>query len=631
MPTLGWERAYRSGDLVRYDGRGPGLRRAAPTTRSSSAGAASSSARSTAPCWACPGVSGAAAAVRTHRGGQQAAGRLRRRRRRASTPTAAVRAAARAPARRAGAAAGRGRRACRPAPRARSTATRCPGRCRDADAAAAEPHGLDGTGGWLAELWIDVLGADGHRPDDDFFDLGGGSLTAAQLVSPAARALPRGHRRRRLRAPRPRRRWPATLDEHGRRPTAETDRRVRPVPRRRPRSARSPSPSPLPHAHRAALADLARAPATIAGRASLGLDWLPDRRRGGWVVVGLAAAGHPARPDGCSAPPGARLLLRGVAPGDLPARRQGAPAAVARRAARRRAAAPPTSPARRWMPLLRAGARRQGRQRRRPALAPAGHRHAHARQRLLGRARGRPGRPLARRRRAARRRGRGRRRRPRRRPQHAAARAPSSAHGAEVAPGSAVFGAVPAGESWSGSPGRAASAPPAGPGRPSARRSSRALGGRRTPRSAVADLAAPARSPSLAGVRRARCPRSRRRRPSPDARCARACSGCRSATVVAVRRAGAADLAAGAAALARARARAPPGPQPACLAGVGDPAGARRGAHLAVPALLQPAHAGVAARCSGPRIGPDVEASTVLLIPHARRRSATAPSSPTTP
>ncbi|MBC7633194.1 MAG: AMP-binding protein [Flavobacterium sp.] len=41
---------------------------------------------------------------------------------------------------------------------------------------------LDGTGGWLQELWLEILGAVVAGPDDDFFTLGGGSLTAAQLV-----------------------------------------------------------------------------------------------------------------------------------------------------------------------------------------------------------------------------------------------------------------------------------------------------------------------------------------------------------------------------------------------------------------------------------------------------------------
>ena len=35
----------------------------------------------------------------------------------------------------------------------------------------------------MQALWLDVLGAVVAEPSDDFFDLGGGSLTAAQLVS----------------------------------------------------------------------------------------------------------------------------------------------------------------------------------------------------------------------------------------------------------------------------------------------------------------------------------------------------------------------------------------------------------------------------------------------------------------
>ena len=35
---------------------------------------------------------------------------------------------------------------------------------------------------WIADIWADVLGAEVTSPKDDFFDLGGGSLTAAQLV-----------------------------------------------------------------------------------------------------------------------------------------------------------------------------------------------------------------------------------------------------------------------------------------------------------------------------------------------------------------------------------------------------------------------------------------------------------------
>ncbi|BBZ64707.1 amino acid adenylation protein [Mycolicibacterium insubricum] len=42
---------------------------------------------------------------------------------------------------------------------------------------------LDGTMGWLADLWRDILGASVDGPEADFFALGGGSLAAAQLVA----------------------------------------------------------------------------------------------------------------------------------------------------------------------------------------------------------------------------------------------------------------------------------------------------------------------------------------------------------------------------------------------------------------------------------------------------------------
>jgi non-ribosomal peptide synthetase-like protein len=42
---------------------------------------------------------------------------------------------------------------------------------------------LEGTAAWVQELWSDLLGAEVDDPAADFFDLGGSSLTAAQLVS----------------------------------------------------------------------------------------------------------------------------------------------------------------------------------------------------------------------------------------------------------------------------------------------------------------------------------------------------------------------------------------------------------------------------------------------------------------
>jgi non-ribosomal peptide synthetase-like protein len=47
----------------------------------------------------------------------------------------------------------------------------------------AERVELHGTAGWLQELWLDILGAVVTHPDEDFFDVGGGSLAAAHLVS----------------------------------------------------------------------------------------------------------------------------------------------------------------------------------------------------------------------------------------------------------------------------------------------------------------------------------------------------------------------------------------------------------------------------------------------------------------
>ena len=59
---------------------------------------------------------------------------------------------------------------------------------------AAEPRDARprrGPMAWIAELWLEVLGADVRDPADDFFDLGGGSLTAAQLVSRLRTGSPR--------------------------------------------------------------------------------------------------------------------------------------------------------------------------------------------------------------------------------------------------------------------------------------------------------------------------------------------------------------------------------------------------------------------------------------------------------
>ncbi len=49
---------------------------------------------------------------------------------------------------------------------------------------------LDETAAWIASLWFEVLGATPSSRTDDFFDHGGGSLTAAQMVSLLRRRYP---------------------------------------------------------------------------------------------------------------------------------------------------------------------------------------------------------------------------------------------------------------------------------------------------------------------------------------------------------------------------------------------------------------------------------------------------------
>lgn len=60
-----------------------------------------------------------------------------------------------------------------------------------ADADSGIDHGLTGTAAWVAQLWTDVLGAEITGADADFFALGGGSLSAAQLVTGLRSRYPR--------------------------------------------------------------------------------------------------------------------------------------------------------------------------------------------------------------------------------------------------------------------------------------------------------------------------------------------------------------------------------------------------------------------------------------------------------
>ena len=158
----------------------------------------------------------------------------------------------------------------------------------------------------------EVLGAAVGGPDDDFFELGGGSLAAAQLVSALRRRYPAG-RRSPTSTPTPASvRMAERLDElaasASRRPDPEARDAGAPTPRR---------------------TQLLLTVLTLACRRSSGLRWLvwlltltdlldrapatpwvADRCRGGGSRLGWLVLHHPARPDGRSPSLGARLLLR---------------------------------------------------------------------------------------------------------------------------------------------------------------------------------------------------------------------------------------------------------------------------------------------------------------------------------
>lgn len=178
MPTLGWDRAYRSGDLVVLDPAGL-LFGGRADDQVKLGGRRIELGEIDSALLGLPGVHGAAAAVRRTAAGNQLlvgyvatdgsfdqAGALETLRR--DLPAALV-------------------------PRLAvvdTLPTRTSGKVdRDAlpwplpTAADGAESGLDGTAAWVAELWLEVLGAAVRGRGDDFFDLGGGSLTAAQMVS----------------------------------------------------------------------------------------------------------------------------------------------------------------------------------------------------------------------------------------------------------------------------------------------------------------------------------------------------------------------------------------------------------------------------------------------------------------
>lgn len=308
LATLGWERAYRSGDLVRNESAGLiFLGRADDQVkiggRRIELGEIDNALQHL------PGVSGAAAAVRTTATGSPvligyltgvaddydlaaARGRLSGKLPAPLIPRLVV--VPELPTR----TSGKVDRNALPWPLA--------------GADSGTDHGLTGTAAWVAQIWTDVLGAEISGAEADFFELGGGSLSAAQLVTALRARYPQItvadiYDHPRLGA------LTELLDATGPGATADT-RRVEPTPRS---------------------AQLIQVLATVALTTLTGLQWvtwlavaagvtawfdlLPWLPRLSWwwtVLLFLVFITPLGRMAICVA--GARILLSGVRPGSYP-------------------------------------------------------------------------------------------------------------------------------------------------------------------------------------------------------------------------------------------------------------------------------------------------------------------------
>ena len=311
MPALGWERAYRSGDIVRFDGTGLVFHGRADDQvkvggRRIELGEIDSA------LLALRGVSGAAAAVKLTEAGNRllvgyvttagdfdprsAAEHLR-----ASMPAAMVPRIAvvdTLPTR----TSGKIDREALPWPLVAAGGTA---------ASDADPE-LAGTAGWVAGHWAAILGSAPGGAGEDFFDLGGSSLTAAQLVS------------------RLRERYPevtvADVYEH----PVLADLAAALDTMGTPTGRRNASVAPVPLGNQVAQVVATAvvravgalrwltwvAGGVLVARAALGTPWLPDVGWG-WVLLGWLLLISPVGRVVLAAA-AARAVLRGVEPGRHP-------------------------------------------------------------------------------------------------------------------------------------------------------------------------------------------------------------------------------------------------------------------------------------------------------------------------
>jgi non-ribosomal peptide synthetase-like protein len=312
LESLSWSRAYRSGDLVRAEPEGlVFVGRADEQIKLG--GRRIELGEVDAALQALPGVAGAAAAVRTAKSGNQLlvgylattadgvfdhteAVRLLR----ATLPAAMVPLLAvvdELPTR----TSGKVDRAALPWP--------LPG----VERAAAEGRApLQGTEAWLARQWSDILGLEIDDPAADFFAAGGGSLAAAQLITPIRSRFPAVavadiYQNSTLRA------LAGKLDASTT-PQPAADRVIAPTPRRAD-VIQSLLMAPL-----YTLVGLRCLVALAVFNNMLGWagahSWAPTVSWW-WILLGWAALMSPPGRIAIAAG-GARLLLRGVRPGDHP-------------------------------------------------------------------------------------------------------------------------------------------------------------------------------------------------------------------------------------------------------------------------------------------------------------------------
>ncbi|GAA4452229.1 Pls/PosA family non-ribosomal peptide synthetase [Phytohabitans houttuyneae] len=303
LPSLGWERAYRSGDIVRAEPEGL-VFVGRNDEQVKLGGRRIELGEVDAALQALPGVAGAAAAVRRTKAGNQvlvgyvtardgaafdkdaAAERLGEQLPAGLVPLLAV--VDTLPTR----TSGKVDRAALPWP------------LPTVDTA---PAALSPTQAWLAEGWAEILGVRVTEPGADFFRNGGSSLAAAQLVAWVRRRHPQvsvGDLYQRPRLDH----LAAMLDGLGE--TTATEREVAPTPRRAG-VIQSLLMVPL-----LTVVGLRWLTVLAAAAKLLGVSWAPAVSWW-WVALGWFVLFSPVGRIGISAG-GARLLLSGVRPGSYP-------------------------------------------------------------------------------------------------------------------------------------------------------------------------------------------------------------------------------------------------------------------------------------------------------------------------